>query len=155
MGKNFLHKLFRISILLKGLDGLLELAGAAILFTMSSQWISQLVQALFRHELGQDPADLVAGLLIHASANISVSTQLFVAVYLFVHGAVKVGLVAGLWLNKLWAYPVAGVILSIFIIYQSIRFFSNHSIVLLGLTLFDILIVVLLRFEYKRLQGVA
>lgn len=154
MDKDFLHRLFRISILLKGLDGLLELVGAAIIFTVSSQWITRLAQILFRHELGQDPTDFLAGFLIQSFTNLSVSTQQFVAVYLFVHGAVKVGLVVGLWKNKLWAYPVAGVILSIFIIYQSVRFFHTHSVVLLGLTLFDILIVVLLRFEYRRLNAV-
>ena len=47
--------------------------------------------------------------------------MLFGAVYLLLHGAVKVVLVTALLLNKLWAYPCMIVVLLIFIGYQMYR----------------------------------
>ena len=105
-----------------------------------------------RHELAQDPTDLLANYLIHVSQNLSLGAISFVSLYLLIHGLIKIGLVTGLWMRKLWAYPLAGVILGFFVAYQGIRFFHTHSLLLLLLTFVDIVILVLIRFEYKRLK---
>ena len=47
--------------------------------------------------------------------------MLFGAIYLLTHGAVKVGLVIAILLNKLWAYPCLIIVLLIFIGYQLYR----------------------------------
>ena len=58
--------------------------------------------------------------------------MLFGAVYLLLHGAVKVVLVIALLLNKLWAYPCMIVVLLIFIGYQLYRIALNPSAGLIG-----------------------
>lgn len=109
------------------------------------------MQKLFQHELIQDPGDIVANYLIQASQDISMSTLLFASTYLIIHGSIKFGLFLGLWHKKLWIYPLAWIVLSLFAAYQVVRFFNTHSIVLLFLIFIDISIIILLRFEYKRL----
>jgi len=147
-----LHDLFIIGIIIKGIDGILELIGGIILISIKSNSISKIIQTIFQHEIAQDPTDLIANYFIQLSQTLSISTISFAAIYLIIHGSIKLGLFSGLLYKKLWAYPLAGILLSLFVIYQLIRFSSTHSIFLLFLTLVDILIIVLLRFEYKRLK---
>jgi uncharacterized membrane protein len=75
---------------------------------------------------------------------------LFGAVYLLLHGAVKVVLVIALLLNKLWAYPCMIVVLLIFIGYQLYRIALDPSAGLIALTIFDAMIVTLTWREYRR-----
>ncbi len=146
-----LHIFFRIAILLKGIDGVLETAGGTILLLVSHEDIGHIVHAIFRHELLEDPNDPIAGYLARLAGGLSASTKTFAAVYLLVHGLVKLGLATAIWRNRLWAYPLAGVILFLFIVYQFARFTFTHSLVLLLLTVVDIVIIGLLPSEYSRL----
>lgn len=150
--KEFLHDIFLIGIFIKGIDGILELIAGIILLITKSNFISNFVQRIFQHELFEDPKDLIANYFVQTSTNISVSLLLFVAIYLIIHGIIKIGIFLGLWYKQAWAYPIAAIVLSLFVIYQSIRLFSNHSIILLFLILVDISIIILLRFEYKRVK---
>jgi uncharacterized membrane protein len=75
---------------------------------------------------------------------------IFGAVYLLVHGAVKIGLVIALLLNRLWAYPCMIIVLLIFIGYQLYRIVLQPSVGLVVLTVFDALIVMLTWREYRR-----
>lgn len=146
-----LHVVFRIAILGKGMDGGLETAGGIVLLLASRQYIRDVVQAAFRHELFEDPNDLVAGYLVQLAAGLSTSTKTFAAIYLLAHGVVKLGLATAIWRNRLWAYPLAGAALFLFVIYQFTRFIFTHSVVLLLLTFVDIVIIGLLPSEYHRL----
>ena len=65
------------------------------------------------------------------------------SIYLLIHGAVKVGLVIALLLNKLWAYPCLIIVLLIFIGYQLYRIALQPSAGLIVLTIFDAVIVAL------------
>ena len=76
--------------------------------------------------------------------------MIFGAVYLLVHGAVKVVLVIALLLNKLWAYPCLIIVLLIFIGYQLYRIALEPSVGLIALTTFDAVIVALTWREYRR-----
>ncbi len=148
--RKWYHELFRISIFLKGLDGLLELIGALVLIVVSSETISAIVNSLFREELLQDPGDFIANLLVNATQSLTLSTQHFIALYLFVHGIIKVGLVTALWKDKLWAFPIAGVVLFLMVLYQAFRLGYSFSWLLFFITLLDLIILVLLRSEYVR-----
>lgn len=146
--ENFLHLIFVVGIFIKSIDGLLELVAGVGLFLMKSGQIANFIQTIYSHELAQDPTDIVANYLIISAQDISVSTLNFAQLYLIMHGSIKLFLVTGLWLKKLWAYPVAGVVMTIFVVYQIIRIISMHSLILAFLTILDIIIIYLLRFEY-------
>ena len=60
----------------------------------------------------------------------------------------KAVLAALLWMNKLWAYPLAIVIFSAFSVYQIYRYTHTHAFALLVLTVFDVIIVYLTWEEY-------
>ncbi len=147
-----LHYLFITSIIFKIIDGILEFIGGVALLFIKSDQIVNLVRIIFQHELVQDPTDLLANFLILASRHLTSGSLSFASVYLIIHGIIKIALVTALLLKKSWAYPVAGIVLSIFVIYQFIRFFNTHSLVLLFLTMIDIVIIILLRSEYRRVK---
>jgi uncharacterized membrane protein len=46
---------FKIGLVLKGLDGILEVAGGILLLFLSPHAIQQLVRTLTAHELSEDP----------------------------------------------------------------------------------------------------
>jgi uncharacterized membrane protein len=148
--KDSLDRLFEIGIILKGLNGLAELLGGLLLLFVTPADIHHLAATLTQGELSEDPNDVVARYLLHTANGLTGNAVIFGAVYLLVHGAVKVVLVVALLLNKLWAYPSMIIVLLIFIGYQLYRIALDPSAGLLALTVFDALIVVLTWREYRR-----
>jgi len=65
---------------------------------------------------------------------------------------VKLGLVTGLLMRKLWAYPTTMVVLGLFILYQLYRYTQTHGIALLLLTALDVVVVGLTFHEYRLMR---
>jgi uncharacterized membrane protein len=147
------HLLFLVAVFFKGLDGALELLGGLALLLIKHGTIIKYVNSLFYYILSEDPDDPIAAYLINYVAGISKNTELFAAIYLLGHGIIKVGIVTGLYLKKLWVYPLAELILALFVIYQLYRFSHTSSILLLLLTVVDAFIIFLIWKEYRRLAG--
>ncbi len=148
--RDWLDHVFEIGVVLKGIDGLLEVVGGVLLLLVARAEISGLVHALTQHELSEDPRDLIATRLLHTASSLTRPGQLFGAGYLLVHGIVKVVLVLALLRNKLWAYPWLIGVLLIFIGYQVYRIVLSPTLGLIALTGFDIVIVALTWREYQR-----
>lgn len=148
--KGLLDQTFEIGIILKGLDGILELLGGGLLLVVSPATINGTVVELTRHELSEDPHDLIATHLLRLSHGLTGSAVLFGAVYLLLHGLVKVVLIAALLRNKLWAYPLLIAFLAAFIVYQLYRIALHPTFGLSALTLFDAFIAWLTWREYGK-----
>jgi uncharacterized membrane protein len=149
MNEHRIHRIFTISVLLKGAHALIECIGGLALALISTSAITELVNALTQEELIEDPNDFVAAQLLTLAQNFTVSTQYFYAFYLLSHGVIKVFLVIGLLRNKLWAYPVSLVVLGLFIVYQLYRFSYTHGFGLIVLTVFDVFVMGLIWHEYR------
>jgi uncharacterized membrane protein len=54
--------------------------------------------------------------------------------------------------QKLWAYPSAVIVFGAFIVYQLYRFTLTHSIGLIALSLFDLVVIWLIHLEYRALK---
>jgi uncharacterized membrane protein len=152
--RKVLHDTFEVGIILKGIDGAFEIAGGLLLYLISPAQINRALLFLLQHELSEDPRDAVANFLIRTAGHLSVKTQLFGSIYLLSHGIVKAGIVISLWKNRLWAYPAAIVFFAAFIVYQLYRYTYSHSLWLIILTVFDIVIVLLTWLEYRRVKAV-
>jgi uncharacterized membrane protein len=144
--------LFRVSVLLKGLDAAMEIVGGIALLAISPAWILRVVAFLTQDELAEDPHDLVANYLLHAAQGFSVGGERFVALYLSSHGIIKLGLVVALLKDRLWAYPVAVIVFGGFILYQLYRFTLTHAPGLVALSLFDLGVIWLVWIEYRALK---
>src|SRR5215831_7106067 len=94
MRGDLLDRAFFVGITLKGLDGVLEVIGGLLLLAVSPATIDRLARALTQHELSQDPHDFLATHLLHYTGSLTGGALRFGAVYLLLHGAIKVVLVA-------------------------------------------------------------
>ncbi|GAB3560760.1 DUF2127 domain-containing protein [Arthrobacter alkaliphilus] len=144
-----LDRTFRVSLILKGLDGVLELIGGILLLLIKPEQIGDLVRLLTQHELARDPNDFLANSLVHMSSNLSGSGTLFGAIYLLLHGLIKIVLVWAVLKDQLWAYPWMIAFLLVFIVYQVYRIVVAFSWGLVLLTAFDIFIVWITGREYR------
>jgi uncharacterized membrane protein len=149
---NLAHRLFWIGILFKAINGLLETASGVILLTIGNETIARVTYAVVRPELAEDPNDWIANQLLSSALHLSSDAKLFAIVYLLVHGIVKLVIVAAIWFSQLWAYWLAGIVFSLFVIYQMARFAVTHSILMLFLTAVDLVIIALLPPEHRRVS---
>jgi uncharacterized membrane protein len=148
--KDWLDRVFTIGIIGKGLNGVAELIGGLMLLFVDRTRLQHLAGALTQGELSEDPHDFIATHLLHTASGLSGDAVLFGAIYLLVHGLVKIVLVIALLLNKLWAYPWMIGVLGVFIGYQLYRIALHPTAGLIGLTAFDLVIVALTWREYTR-----
>lgn len=151
--EKLIHLLFDVGVIAKGIDGVLEIIGGALLFAVNPAQLNHIVRLLTQHELNEDPHDLVAGYLLYGAKHLSADVQIFGAVYLLGHGVIKVGLVAALLRQRLWAYPVAMLAFLLFFIYQLYRYSHTHAVWLLVLSAVDVFVIVITWLEYRRLRG--
>jgi uncharacterized membrane protein len=147
--KSLLRATFRTGITMKGIDGLLETIGGALLWVINPSVMSHTVALLFQHELSRDPHDFIGVHLLRISKALTENDRLFASIYLVSHGVVKIVLAGALWLDDLWAYPLAIFVFGAFGAYQIYRYSHTHSLMLLALTIFDLALMWLTWEEYR------
>ena len=144
-------KAFRISLYLKGLDGLLETVGGILLLIVTPGQINHLARWLTQGELSEDPHDFIASHILKTAHHLTGASLAFGAAYLLAHGVVKIFLVIEVIRDHLWAYMGLIGVTALFVIYQVYRLaVDKFSISLFLLTLFDLLIIYLTQNEYRR-----
>jgi uncharacterized membrane protein len=142
--------LFRIAVLLKGLDGVVETAGGIALLVASPAWILQTANDLTWDWLAAHPRSVVASHMATSAQHLSTGSERFAGIYLLAHGLVKIGLVAALLRDQRWAYPTAMIVFAVFVGYQLHRYTMTHAMLLLPLSLFDVIVIGLIWLEYRR-----
>ncbi len=130
----------------------MEILGGFLALFVSPEAMRGLIRLLVRHELSEDPTDIIASALVKASSRISVNVQWFAFLYLFSHGVIKVFLVAFLLRRKLWSYPVAIIFFALFIAYQLYRYTLDYSPWWMVLNGLDFSIIILTWLEYRELS---
>lgn len=144
-----LYKVFIWSLVLKGLNAVAECAIGLTLLFITPNEITKLAVILTQGELVEDPDNPFANYIVTIAHNFSINSHTFLISYLLIHGIIKLFLIGGLLLDKKWSYPLAMVILSLFVVFQLFQYFSTPSAWLLVLTLFDLFILGLVYNEYR------
>lgn len=147
-GERRLRQLFDASIIIKGLDGLLQVAAGVLLLFVKPQSLNRALIALTEHELLQDPKDKIANYIL-SLGHLSAGSKLFGILFLLSHGLIKIFIVIGLLKNKLWFYPLGIVVFTAFGLYQIYQYSHTHSLGLLILTILDVFVVALTWHEYR------
>ncbi len=150
--RSLLDRTFEIGIILKGLDGVIELVGAALVALIPAHTIMQLATRLTADELAEDPNDFIAGHILQYANELAGRDKWFATAFLLSHGMIKVVLVVGLLRSLPWAYPFAFVTLGGFTLYQVWLIILHNTIGIVLLTLFDLFILWLTWREYQQFK---
>lgn len=147
--ENRVHRVFEVSVLIKGVHAILEIVGGVMLAFSSTHVIARLVFVITEPLAALHGSDAIAAYFRHAAEAVSLDTKTFAALYLLLHGVIKIVLVVGLLRNKAWSYPAAVVAFSAFIAYQLYRFSFTHSLALIAITVFDVIVLALIWHEWR------
>lgn len=148
-----LHAVFEVSLLAKALFASGELVSGIALWLVKADWVNRLAQALTRAELIEDPNDRLAAWALAQAHSFSIETQHFWALYLISHAVVKLAVVLALMAGIGWAYPASVVVLLGFIAYQLNHYWVSHSVWMLALSLFDMVVIWLIVHEYRTMKA--
>ncbi|MBS1907567.1 MAG: DUF2127 domain-containing protein [Actinobacteria bacterium] len=144
-----LDRVFAVSIVLKGLDGVVELIGGLALLFISPAALREALGDVVSFVLVGHEHSPVFHWAIHLGDSWGTRTTLFAAAYLLLHGIIKVVLVWALLRQQLWAYPWMLGALVVFIALQCYELIAHFSWWMLALTLFDVFIVFLTAREWQ------
>ncbi len=123
---------FNVSVGLKGLISVGEIATAiAILFI---------------------PAQYLSSPLLSFTHDAPVSAAAYLSIYLAVRGLIKLLLIWAMLVRRLWAYPASLAVLALFVVYQLYQIATTHSILLVLVTLFDLVVMYFIWKEYQVLK---
>ena len=151
--QTLLDKTYEIGILIKGIDGVLELIGGVLVLTVSPHMITGITQFLTQDALEENPHNFIATHIARAGHHLAAGHNIFAAAFLLTHGLVKVVLVASLLLNKLWAYPWALVVLSLFLVYQIYLLITQPGFGMAFLSVLDAVIIWLIWREWQKVRA--
>lgn len=147
---HILDLVFLLGIAVKGIDALSELVIGIPLAFLSHAQLDAAARAVTAEELSEDPHDLLANLLLHGVARVGHGTLLFVALYLIVHGLVKLAIIAALIWGAERIYPWAIAALAAFAVFQGVELVLHPSVSVALLTLLDLVIIALTWREWRQ-----
>jgi uncharacterized membrane protein len=148
--EKYFPSLFRVVAFLKGIDAALETLGGVIILCVPAAYIAEFIVAITQYQLILNPNNLFAK-LAQKTIDVTTESHLWAGLFLLTHGSVKLLIVVGMVLNKLWAYRVGLVVFVGLVIYQTCDFFKTHSSGLLVLTVFDCVFILLAWRQYRQL----
>ncbi|MGD8194111.1 DUF2127 domain-containing protein [Herbiconiux sp. P18] len=143
---------YRAGLVLKGVDGSLELlAGLALLLFPHA--LARLIAPLAVSEAGPHPyLNAVAYWVGRADHELLAGDHLFAVVFLLLHGIVKLVLVYCLLRRFQWVYPWALGVLGAFALYQGYVLVVRPTVGMAVLTVIDLVIIWLVWREWRMVR---
>jgi len=144
--------LFKVAMLVKGIDGAAELIVAMVLLLVSAATVHRLVADVLARDLLGSADGPLAQHVATVTDGFATGNRTFAVVYLGLHGMVKLALVVALLRKWVPAYPVAIAVLGAFVVYEVYRATRTGSLLLPVLAVLDIAIIVVVVREYRLLR---
>lgn len=144
---------YKISVGIKGFDGLTELVTGLALW-VSPTLVHSVLGAVVG-EAGEGDSKIlhfIADTVAHVDSDLAKSGLAFLILFLIIHGLVKLVLVYCLLKEIVRAYPVALAILVVFLVYQAYVLIINPSIGMAFFTILDAIIIWIVWDEYQELK---
>lgn len=149
---NLLTKLFFLGMYWRIFYGLLRILFGITLLKVVGTPLLEVIHNLMGHELTEDSSDILFKTVNLLLSHYTFYVTYFLAGYFIFWGTIDIFLSYNLIKEKLWAFPASLWLIGLFIIYSIFRFTSTHSLVLLSVILFDVVIFLLIYKEYQKLR---
>jgi uncharacterized membrane protein len=140
-------------MLFKAVNALIEFLGGIVMIALNHESINSIIELIALPELRQDPNDVLMNYLITLGQNLSIGSQHSIAVYMLLHGSIKMAAIYLLWNKKIWAYKPAAAVFALFVAYEAYSFAHSKSLLMLLIIIIDAAIIALIILEYKRLKA--
>lgn len=150
--RGLFHDLFDIVVVLKGLNGLAEIASGATLLLIKAGTIMEWIQWMTQSELLEDPHDLLATSLEHWAMNFGHDAQIFAGVYLLAHGVVKLTLAILLFKEHPWVFPVSLILFTALVAFSLEHLSTHWSWALTGFITFDLFTIAIIAKEWRAVE---
>lgn len=150
--ENLVNIGFYGGLALKAIYAAVEFANGILLMVLNHAQLNTLIKLIALPELREDPQDIAMNYFIKLGKNLSINSQHSAALYLLLHGSTKLMVIWLLLRKRLWAYPLAVIVFGLFVLYEMYSYIHSSSVLLLLSVIMDILIIVLIVMEYKRLK---
>jgi uncharacterized membrane protein len=133
-----IYQIFQVTVVLKGLHGIIEIAGGLALALFSTDSILRLLYRIPHHHW--------------VTRHFSTGEHHYYAFFFLSHGALNLAVAVLLLLEKLWAYPAAIAVLTLFTLLQMYRFTHVHDPGLIVFSILDVIVIALAVHEYRLLR---
>ncbi|SDI98265.1 Uncharacterized membrane protein [Actinokineospora alba] len=140
--------LISLTVMVKSLDGAIQVLAALLLAAVPPAVISGIANAVITRDLLGDHTGAIADDLTRAAEG----GRTFAVVFLLLHGVVKLGLAYALHRRAVRLYPLACLLMSALVIYESIRAVRTGSLGLVVFALLDTAVVVVVAREFWKAQ---
>lgn len=144
---------FRTSILIKGAISAAEILVGGILFFISFEALAHFGVRISAPFLPDSLFAWVAHEVALLSLEVATIPPLFVALYIFSRGLIKLVLIAALLRNMLWAYPSSLCVMGAFLLYQFYQIAAEGSAIIVAITLFDIVVMYFIWREWRIVEA--
>jgi uncharacterized membrane protein len=144
--------LFKIGLSIKALIAIGEVTLGVLFYTTGTTTINKIFYFFAGNEVTEQPPDFYWTYVLHGYQSLVGNGQLLWAFIFLSHGILNLFLIFALLKNKIWAYPAAAAIFSLFVIYQLYNIFQAVSISLVLFTIVDVIVIglVIHEYHYKR-----
>ncbi|MFZ1075771.1 MAG: DUF2127 domain-containing protein [Minisyncoccia bacterium] len=142
--------LFDLALILKIINGVFEMLAAFVILVIPSSLVLRIAEYVTSGEIAEDPNDFFATNIRAAAHTFAVHTHYFVALYLVLHGAVKVVLVSGIFQKRRNAYTLFMIALALFGSYELFLGEIRAELLLDVLATLDFCLLLLTAHEYRR-----
>ena len=152
--KSFVHRAFWVSLVIKGIDGALQLAGGIIVLFIEPGTLGKTYRYWSRYLFtSKHRGNPEAAFIRDAATSFHMSIELLVAIYLLVHGIIKVLLVYGLLKERLWVFPAAFVGFGFFLTLEIYRINAHFYWGIMILMCLDVFVISMVWLEYKKVKA--
>lgn len=144
---------FYLGLFIKAVNAIFEFVGGILMITLNHERLNRLIKLVAIPELREDPKDFLMNYLITLGRNLSIGSQHSIAVYMLLHGGIKLAVIWLLWKKKIWAYLPAVAVFGIFIVYEIYSYMHTNSVLMLLIILIDAAIIAMIILEYRHLKA--
>lgn len=89
INETYIRDVFDLGMVIKGIDGVLQVIGGFVLLFLKPETINQLIIHLTQYELVEDPNDKIANYILHIG-HLSAGSTKFATLFLLSHDLIKI-----------------------------------------------------------------
>lgn len=151
--EKFFELLFTLSMILKGIDGIIELLGGIAFAALNKEKMLQwFYDFLMKQKAFDISNETILNWVTAFSHALQTNVRVFITIILIGNGLIKIVMAIALLMRKYAAFPWSLFFLIVLYIYQIVQTIQSPSWFLYFFDAFDLAIILVIWKEYRRLK---